>query len=115
MMIAGVFGTVGGDLVSHTVGLYASSSLLGAVLAIAIAVRSTYGASLVAFYWITVLAERCAGTALGDTLASERALGLGLPISLTLTGGALIVALMVQTWLGTLQERNSIPAPAPQL
>jgi uncharacterized membrane-anchored protein len=115
MMVAGVFGTVGGDLVSHSVGLYASSSLLCAVLAVFIAVRSTFGASLVAFYWITVLAERCAGTALGDTLASERALGLGLPIALACTGGTLVVALALRTCLGALQPHRPEPDTASPL
>ncbi|MEA2792054.1 MAG: hypothetical protein QOG73_4460, partial [Acetobacteraceae bacterium] len=38
-----------------------------------------------ASHWAIVMAERCAGTAVGDALASRRAVALGLPIATVCT------------------------------
>jgi uncharacterized membrane-anchored protein len=78
MFIAGLFGTVAGDLIHHTIGLYAASGLLCAVLAFLIITRDLAASASVLLYWAIVMAERCAGTAVGDALASRRAVGLGL-------------------------------------
>jgi uncharacterized membrane-anchored protein len=109
MLAAGLFGTVGGDLVSHSVGLYASSALLCGALVLALAVRGIFAAAGMLTYWLAVFAERFAGTALGDTIASERALGLGLPTSLALTGCVLLLAIAVREWLG---RRHRVSAGA---
>jgi uncharacterized membrane-anchored protein len=51
-------------------------------------------ASLV-FYWPVVVMVRAAGTAVGDFFASQRGLGLGLPVSTALTGLVFVTALLI--------------------
>ena len=97
MVIAGVFGTVGGDLVSHTVGLVTACTMLCAVLVLAVLGRSRFAAASVTAYWLVVLAERAAGTPAGDSLASGRALGLGLPLAMCCSGGLLALALLIRS------------------
>lgn len=96
MLVAGVFGTVGGDMASHSIGLYAAAALLCLSTVIVIAMRDVSASTSVIGYWCIVLAERCAGTPVGDMLASHRALGLGLPVAMACTGGLLLVALLGQ-------------------
>jgi uncharacterized membrane-anchored protein len=38
------------------------------------------------FYWLIVAVARTAGTAIGDWLAENRALGIGLPFATLMTG-----------------------------
>jgi uncharacterized membrane-anchored protein len=66
------------------------------VLALLIAARGSFAPASILLYWCAILAERCAGTAAGDTIASHRALGLGLPVAIACTGGLLIVALLAR-------------------
>ena len=49
---------------------------------------------LVPIYWFTIVLVRTAGTAVGDFLASNRGLGLGLHLSTALTG-VLFVGLLI--------------------
>nr|WP_294555804.1 hypothetical protein [uncultured Rhodopila sp.] len=93
MFIAGVFGTVAGDLASHTVGLYAAGGLLCILLVAAISLRNRLAPASVMAYWAVILAERSAGTPAGDALASGKAAGLGLPLATLCTGGLLLAAL----------------------
>jgi uncharacterized membrane-anchored protein len=97
MFLGGAFGTVGGDLVSHSVGLAPASVGLAALLAAVIGLRSFFAPASILGYWCIVLAERTAGTPVGDLFAEERGLGYGLPIAMTITGGALLLALV---WRG---------------
>jgi uncharacterized membrane-anchored protein len=94
MLIAGVFGTVSGDLASHTVGIYAAAALLCGLLVTLLIVRGNLAPTSVIAYWVVVLGERCAGTPFGDGLASHRAIGFGLPLAILCTGGLLLAALM---------------------
>jgi uncharacterized membrane-anchored protein len=96
MLIAGVFGTVAGDLASHTLGLYAAAALLGILLAAAVSLRNRFAPASVMAYWAVILAERCAGTPAGDALASGRGAGLGLPLATLCTGGLVLAALAVR-------------------
>jgi uncharacterized membrane-anchored protein len=48
------------------------------------------------WYWLTIVAARTAGTALGDLLASRRGLGLGLVTSTICT--SLLLAAIVVFW-----------------
>ncbi len=96
MFIGGAFGTVGGDLVSHSVGLAAASVGLAALLAAVIGARSFIAPASMLGYWCIVLAECAAGTPVGDLFAEERGLGYGLPIAMTITGAAFALAFVVR-------------------
>ena len=93
MLIAGIFGTTVGDMTSHTFGLYAAAGLLCLALTIFIALRGRFAATSAIAYWCVVLAERAAGTPVGDALASSRAGGLGLPIAMACTLALLLAGL----------------------
>jgi len=86
MFFAGVFGTVAGDLIHHNIGLYTASAVLCLTLAGLIAVRETRAPASMLLFWSIVMAERCAGTAVGDALASHRAIGMGVPVACVCTG-----------------------------
>jgi uncharacterized membrane-anchored protein len=47
-------------------------------------------------FWLIVMAERCAGTAVGDALASHRAVGLGVPVASVCTGVLTIISLAMR-------------------
>jgi uncharacterized membrane-anchored protein len=93
MGLGGVFGTVFGDLASHTIGMFPALIALGLGLIIVIFVRGALAPTSMLGYWCVVLAERAAGTPAGDWLASRRGLGFGLPVALFCTGTSLILAL----------------------
>ena len=95
MLIAGVFGTTVGDLASHMIGLYAAAGMLCLALVLVIGLRSRFAPTSVLAYWCVVLVERCAGTPVGDGLASSRAIGLGLPLAIVCTTGLLVAGLLV--------------------
>jgi uncharacterized membrane-anchored protein len=94
MFLGGAFGTVGGDLVSHAIGLAPASVGLAALLVAVIGARSFLAPASILGYWCIVLAERTAGTPVGDLFAEERGLGYGLPIAMAITGGAFLLALI---------------------
>lgn len=94
MFIGGAFGTVGGDLASHYVGLSLASVGLAALLVFVVGIRSILGPASVLGYWCIVLAERTAGTPVGDLFAEDRGLGYGLPIAMSITGGAFLLTLV---------------------
>ena len=85
MFVAGLFGTVAGDFIHHSIGLYAASGLLCLALAGFIVTRNVAASTSMLLYWAIVMAERCAGTAVGDALASRRAVGLGVLIATVCT------------------------------
>lgn len=95
MFLAGVFGTIAGDLTHHTIGLYTASAALCATLAGLIVIRENHAPVSVVLFWLIVMTERCAGTAVGDALASRRAVGLGVPIASVLTGVLTILSLWI--------------------
>jgi uncharacterized membrane-anchored protein len=105
MFLGGVFGTIGGDFVSHGIGLPLAAAALAGLLALAVTIRSARAPAALLGYWIVVLIERTAGTPAGDLFAEERGLGLGLPIAMAITGGALALTLF---WRG----RTAVPAAA---
>jgi uncharacterized membrane-anchored protein len=100
MLIAGVFGTIGGDLLSHTVGLYAAATILCTATVLVILARqwviSRIAGTAAITYWCVVLVERAAGTPFGDALASHRAVGLGLPHAVVVTASLLLGALLIR-------------------
>jgi uncharacterized membrane-anchored protein len=94
MFIAGTLGTVIGDFCSHNIGLddAGASALLSPIVAVLLLIGQRGPLRRLPFYWLTVVAIRAAGTAVGD-LVSGRHL-LGLPLSTAVTG-ILFVALLV--------------------
>jgi uncharacterized membrane-anchored protein len=102
MFVAGLFGTVAGDFIHHSIGLYTASGLLCVALAGLIAARDIAISSSMLIYWTIVMSERCAGTAVGDALASRRAVGLGLLTASSCTAGLTIGAL----WLRAQHRRR---------
>ena len=107
MFLAGLFGTVAGDLIHHTIGLYLASAALCVALAGLILVRNAFAPLSVALYWAIIMAERCAGTAVGDMLASRRAIALGLPMASICTAALVLVSL----WLrATIEKQHGMPA-----
>jgi hypothetical protein len=96
MFIGGVFGTVGGDLMSHSVGLFPAAILSAIVLVVAIRARGALGPTSMVGYWCIVLAERAAGTPTGDALADEHGFSLGLPIAMAIACAALLIGLWLR-------------------
>jgi uncharacterized membrane-anchored protein len=94
MLTAGVFGTVVGDQCSHAVGQGAASlGLLALFLAVLAAGRGR-SAQIIAVYWTTVAVARTAGTAVGDWLAENKSVNIGLPLSTLATGIAFVAVLL---------------------
>ena len=88
MMLAGVFGTVGGDLAAKWVTEPGAATAVFAMAAIAIVYFRRRGILLqAAAYWTVVGLIRTAGTAAGDTVAH----GIGLAPSTVLTGIVFVV------------------------
>ncbi len=95
MLGAGVFGTVAGDICSHRFGQGPSSIGLGLMLVVFLIAARSRAATQVAPYWCAVALARTAGTCMGDWLAENRFLQLGLPISTLLSGTAFIGLLLL--------------------
>ena len=108
MFVAGVFGTVAGDLIHHTVGMLTASAALCSILTGLILLREARAPGSMSLYWLIVMAERCAGTAIGDSLASHRAIGLGLPIAALCSGMLTIASLWLRRRLGQNQPALSL-------
>lgn len=104
MFIAGTLGTVIGDYCSHNLHLGDAwaSLLLSVILALLFVAAARDGLlRSLAYYWLTIVAVRAAGTAVGDLLAGRNMLGL--PTS-TLVTGMLFVALLA-VWKEPLAPR----------
>ncbi len=99
MFIAGLFGTVAGDLIHHNIGLYPASAALCLALAALILIREARAPASMLLYWSIVMAERLAGTAVGDALASRRALALGIPLATVCTSILMIASLWMRARL----------------
>lgn len=94
MLTAGVFGTVVGDLCEHAIGEgIASVGLTALLLGVLLAGRGR-AAQIIASYWTTVAMARTAGTAIGDWLAENKLLHIGLPLSTLLTGLVFVAVLV---------------------
>jgi uncharacterized membrane-anchored protein len=91
MFIAGTLGTVIGDFWSQRLNYSGAAILLSSgVAALFITGRGERLLTL-RFYWLTVVAIRAAGTAIGDFLSSRYMLGLAASTAAT---GLLLVALL---------------------
>ncbi len=96
MFFGGAFGTIAGDFASHAVGLPVAAAGLAALLVVAVLARAALAPAGLLGYWVVVLIERTAGTPAGDLFAEERGLGYGLPIAMAITGGVLVLALVLR-------------------
>jgi uncharacterized membrane-anchored protein len=105
MLAAGVFGTVTGDLCAHHVGQGPASVGLTVTLAILLGAAGSRPAGRAAIYWCAVALARTAGTCIGDWLAENRILHLGLPLSTLLTGCAFVAVLAL--WRGSRRQARA--------
>ncbi|MBV8379363.1 MAG: hypothetical protein JO369_01185 [Paucibacter sp.] len=112
MLAAGVFGTVLGDICSHAIGQGASALILGVLLALALLLRRQGVLAMATAYWGTVAVARTAGTAMGDWLAENKLLNIGLPLSTLLTGAAFVAVLLLWRSRPSTGGRASLGAAA---
>ncbi len=105
MLLAGALGTVMGDYVSHNLylGDARASVVLSAILFCLFVIGARGGLWLLAFYWITVVQVRAAGTAVGDLLAQRGVLGLGM--------STIVTGLAFATFLLITRKRDAGTAP----
>jgi uncharacterized membrane-anchored protein len=103
MFIAGTLGTVIGDFCSHNLRLddAGAALLLSPIVALLFLIGQRGMLQLLPFYWLTVVAIRAAGTAVGDLVSGRHMLGLSLSTALT---GILFVALLL-IWKEQAKER----------
>lgn len=94
MLTAGVLGTMLGDDASHAVGEGVASLVLGLLFAAALFAMGGVVRTIVA-YWSTIAVARTAGTSIGDWLAENHILNIGLPLSTLLTGVAFAGVLLL--------------------
>lgn len=106
MLVAGVFGTVLGDYFEHLVGPGAAALLLAAALAVALLICQQGALKPIHAYWLAVGTARTTGTAIGDWLAEDSPLKLGLTLCTALTGLTLVAVLVV--WR-TRDSRRALP------
>lgn len=105
MLGAGVFGTVVGDICSHLVGEGVASIALDGLLALALLVWAKTPVRSFAIYWLTVSVARTAGTAMGDWLAENKTIEIGLPLSTLMTGAVFVAVLVFWRGRGALSRR----------
>jgi uncharacterized membrane-anchored protein len=110
MFIAGTLGTVIGDFCSHNMHLgdAGATILLSPVVAALFLIGRQGPLRLLPFYWLTVVAIRAAGTAIGDLVSSRHMLGL--PLSTAVTG-ILFVALLL-FWRGPAKSEQPVVVPS---
>jgi uncharacterized membrane-anchored protein len=107
MFIAGTLGTVIGDFCSHNMHLddAGATILLSPIVALLFVIRRRGVLLLLPLYWLTVVAIRAAGTAIGDLVSARNMLGL--PLSTAVTG-ILFVALLLILRGPTKSERTVV-------
>jgi uncharacterized membrane-anchored protein len=110
MFIAGTLGTVIGDFCSHNMHLddAGAAILLSPIVAALFLIGRQGPLRLLPFYWLTVVAIRAAGTAIGDFLSGRNMLGL--PLSTAITGVLLVALLLI--WRGPTEPEQSVVAPS---
>ena len=104
MFLAGTLGTVIGDFCSHNLRLddAGAAIALSPIVAVLLLVGWRGPLRLLPFYWLTVVAIRAAGTAVGDLISGRNMLGL--PMSTALTGILFVVLLLLWKESGTSQR-----------
>jgi uncharacterized membrane-anchored protein len=94
MLSAGVFGTVAGDIAEHKIGEGVAAIVLTAILLAVLFAGRGRAAQIIALYWTTVAVARTAGTAIGDWLAENKIIHIGLPAATLLSGIAFVAVLV---------------------
>jgi uncharacterized membrane-anchored protein len=94
MLSAGVFGTVVGDICEHLIGEGFAAIGLSVLLLVVLFAGWGRAAQVIAIYWTTVAVARTAGTAIGDWLAENKMINIGLPLSTLLSGIAFVAVLV---------------------
>lgn len=95
MLTAGVFGTVVGDICEHAMGEGVASVVLTALLLGVLLAGWQRATQIIAIYWATVAVARTTGTAIGDWLAENKILHIGLSFATLITGIAFVAVLVV--------------------
>jgi len=96
MLTAGTLGTATGDFVAAHLGFGFGSLVLAPVYAIVLLLAARLGGMTKPWYWASIVAARTAGTTLGDFVANQNFLPLGLSRSTVLTCG--LLAAIVFFW-----------------
>jgi uncharacterized membrane-anchored protein len=107
MLCAGVFGTIFGDAFEKlpTGELWAAIGLSVVLAGVLLAYRQGFMTAIYG-YWLTVSTARTTGTAIGDWLAENKVLNIGLPLCTLITGAVLVAVLIL------LRRRGEPDAPA---
>ncbi len=105
MLGAGVFGTAVGDMLQTGFGAGVASVGLSALYLVALWLLGSRAAKSAALYWSIVVVARTAGTAVGDWLAENHSLHIGLALSTLLSG--LAFAAVILLWKGASKDRSS--------
>jgi uncharacterized membrane-anchored protein len=108
MLSAGVFGTVLGDICEDRFGEGISAIALTAILGIVLVMGFRRATQFIAVYWTVVAVARTAGTAIGDWIAENQILHIGLSVSTLLSAIAFVGVLLF--W----RDRNN-PKEMPRL
>jgi uncharacterized membrane-anchored protein len=96
MALAGVGGTVAGDLMSNTAGLFWSAAGLTLLLVVVLVVRARWFPVSMLAYWVAVLAERSAATPAADVLHGRHGLQMRMPLALAITLVAFLASLVLR-------------------
>lgn len=92
MLCAGVLGTILGDDAIYLFGPALAALVLIAALGVMLMLYYNVSTSIFA-YWATIAVARTAGTAVGDLLAENKTLEIGLLVSTILTGVTFVIVL----------------------
>jgi uncharacterized membrane-anchored protein len=95
MLTAAVFGTVFGDFFEKQLGQGMAAITLTAVLAVALLIYRLPLLRMAYAYWLVIGVARTTGTAIGDWVADNKILKLGLPLSTMLSGIAFVAVLVL--------------------
>lgn len=97
MVMASMIGSVAADAISLGLGFGAlrASVILLALAAVVYCLHRLPRANRLLVYWLTVAAIRAVGNAVGDVLARDPRLALGLPLSTALTGVLMVAVLFL--------------------
>jgi uncharacterized membrane-anchored protein len=95
MLTAGVFGTVLGDFFEKLIGQGMAAVTLTIVLTAALLIYRSAILRVAFAYWLVIGVARTTGTAIGDWLAENKMLKVGLPLSTLATGLAFVAVIVL--------------------